>query len=65
MTKTLVERLVRSAICRVVGHRWRVFCDGFKRECRMCGREDWVMSRPYPLIGQAKYYWERMDRTWR
>jgi hypothetical protein len=46
--------------CRLFGHRFVEFGDGFKRACKRCNREQWVMGRPYPLIGQAKYYWMDM-----
>lgn len=36
-----------------------------KRLCSKCGAEDWVMSNPYPSIGEPAYYWKRMhDPNW-
>lgn len=49
------------AICRMRGHAFAVFADGFKRRCARCSREEWVMTRPYPRIGEAKSYWHHMD----
>ncbi len=42
-------------------HRWRYFSDGLKRDC-LCGCEEWVMTRPYPLIGEAKSFWADVSR---
>lgn len=41
-------------------HKYRYECDGLKRFCD-CGAEDWVMSKPYPKIGEPKYYWKNMS----
>ena len=50
------------AVCRtgITAHRYVKFCDGLKRRCADCGREDWVMGNPYPRIGEPAHYWERM-----
>lgn len=42
-------------------HRWVCFSDRLKRRCARCGREQWVMSRRFPRIGEAKYFWEDMN----
>jgi hypothetical protein len=47
-------------LCRIFGHRFETFDDGFKRRCPRCDREEWMMSRPYPRVGEAKYFWEDM-----
>lgn len=40
-------------------HRWEEFSDGFKRRCK-CGAEEWLFSKSYPAIGEAKYTWGDM-----
>lgn len=52
---------LNRATCRVVGHPFVAFADGFKRRCIRCNREEWVMTNPYPRIGQAKHEWVHMD----
>lgn len=47
-------------MCRLRGHRFETFCDGLKRQCVRCQREEWVMSKPYPRIGEPKYTWRVM-----
>lgn len=56
-----MKRAVLRLICRFVGHDYREFCDGLKSQCNRCAREEWVMGRSYPLIGEAKYFWQCMD----
>jgi len=47
----------------LLGHRWEYFCDRLKRKCKNgCGAEEWVFSKPYPMIGEAKYSWRDMSR---
>lgn len=58
---TRLTAILARTVCRLRGHKFRKFSDGFKRACDRCGREEWVMSRPYPLIGEAKHYWHHMD----
>lgn len=55
-----VRVLAQRLACRFRDHRWLRFCDGLKRRCTRCGREEWVMENPHPLIGEPKYYWEHM-----
>ena len=50
----------RRVICKLIGHRHELFADGYKRRCKRCGDEDWLMSNPYPKIGQPKYFWQSM-----
>jgi hypothetical protein len=50
-----------ALLCVLSGHRFTEFSDGFKRKCDRCKREEWLMPRPYPKIGEAKYFWEHMD----
>lgn len=52
---------IHRLICRVRGHHFSTFCDGLKRQCDRCSREEWVMSNPYPRIGEAKHFWQHMD----
>lgn len=54
-------RALRKLFCRLVGHKFTTFCDGLKRRCGRCSREEWVMSTPYPRIGEPKYRWKHMD----
>lgn len=56
---TLLDKL-RRWFCDRRGHRWAHECDGLKRHCPRCGREDWVMGRLHPMIGEAAYYWKTM-----
>lgn len=51
-----------SLRCRLFGHKFTTFCDGLKRKCDRCPREEWVMTNPYPRIGEPKHYWG--DMTW-
>lgn len=65
-TEVLIEPdtltdLIKKAICRLFGHRFRTFADGFKRRCSRCHREDWVFLKPLPRIGEPKYFWKHMD----
>lgn len=53
-------RALRRLWCRLVGHRFVKFADGFKRKCSRCRREEWLMGRLYPRIGEAAYFWEHM-----
>jgi hypothetical protein len=55
-------RPLKRIRCRVKGHKFTVFGDGLKRLCDHCGREEWVFSKPYPLIGEPKYSWRDMSR---
>lgn len=32
----------------------------FKRQCSRCGREEWMMSHPYPAVGEPALTWEGM-----
>ena len=50
---------MKRLLCRLFGHRFTVQDLG-KRHCARCRREEWLMSRPYPRIGEAKYYWKHM-----
>jgi len=52
--------VLKGLLCRLIGHRWQKFSDGFKRRCPRCAREEWVFSNPYPRIGEPKYYWRDM-----
>lgn len=61
MSRRAASQAVRKLLCRLRGHRLEKFDDGLKRRCTRCAREEWVMSRPYPAIGEAKYYWRHMD----
>lgn len=47
-------------LCNLIGHPFVEFADGFKRKCKRCNREEWVMSNPYPRIGEAKLTWVHM-----
>jgi hypothetical protein len=46
--------------CRMGFHEFETFADGLKRKYRHCDREDWLMSKPYPKIGEPKYSWKKM-----
>lgn len=59
--KAAIMRVVGRLHCRLRGHKFKTFADGFKRQCTRCAREEWVMSRPYPMIGEAKHFWQHMD----
>jgi hypothetical protein len=56
---TLSER-ARRFVCRTRGHRYATFCDGLKRRCDRCWREEWVFSKSHPKIGEPKYSWRLM-----
>lgn len=56
----LASRMFAAFRCRFAGHTF-VEVEA-KRHCSRCGREEWLMSNPYPMIGEPKYYWFHMDR---
>lgn len=41
-------------------HSWESTAP-FKRRCTHCGEEQWLFSKQYPAIGEAKYTWEKMS----
>lgn len=51
---------LRRQMCRLAGHSFATFSDGYKRRCVRCAREEWMFSNPYPRIGQPKYQWKHM-----
>lgn len=60
-TRIMRVQQIADLICRLQGHTFKTFCDGTKRRCAGCGREEWLFSKPFPRIGEAKYSWRRMD----
>jgi len=40
-------------------HKFAYIRDGYVRICD-CGQEEWMMSKPYPRVGEPKYTWKDM-----
>lgn len=61
MTAPPITGALKHLMCRLRGHRFVAFCDGLKRRCDRCSREEWVVGNPYPRIGEPAYFWRHMD----
>ena len=53
---------IKDFSCLWWGHKWQDDYEGnpMKRHCSHCGLVQWVMSKPYPNIGEPALFWKDM-----
>lgn len=53
--------MIARLICMVAGHSFASPRHLYKRKCKRCAREEWLMRRTFPRTGAPEFYWKHMD----